>query len=113
MTVNTIEENTPPVAGYQPPAVSIRATYTVGDVHDELAVDIDKWNGDVSLITGVIEALTERRPGADVQVDAPDVVQDLAHAGATVRALRSGTQTISAPQGQTMTFNASGAEGQA
>jgi hypothetical protein len=65
------ESSKPAASGYRPPAVSIRATYTVGDVADELVVDIDQWGGDVAVITRVIDALTERKPNADVQVDAP------------------------------------------
>lgn len=79
-------ENAPTAAigGYRPPAASIRATYTVGDVCDELVVDIDRWNGDPAVIVAVIDALTEQRPGADVQVDAADPNVP----GATVRQLR-------------------------
>jgi hypothetical protein len=60
--------------GYVPPAVAVRATYTIGDVTDEITVEIAEWNGDPAVITSVIDALTEQRD-ADVQVDAGDAAR--------------------------------------
>jgi hypothetical protein len=102
------ESSNAPVVGYKPPAVSIRATYTAGDTSDELTVDFDQWDGDVAVITSVINALTEAKPGSDVQVDQP------AGPLAGVRSLRpSGASvTVGAPAGSTVTYNA-GSEAQA
>lgn len=102
------ENNAPVVAGYKPPAVSIRATYTVGDTTDELTVDIDQWDGDVAVITGVINALTEAKPGSDVQVDAPAMVSQIAQGSDNVRRI-----TTAGPAGGLTIQTGAGSEAQA
>lgn len=104
MSDNTV----PAVAGYKPPAVSIRATYTAGETTDELVVDIDQWGGDVSVITSVIAALTEAKPGSDVQVDAPAVVSTIAQDSGNVRRL-----STAGPAGGLTIQTGAGSEAQA
>lgn len=87
-----IEQTTtaaPAYSGYRAPAVSIRATYTVGDVTDELVVDIDQGPVDVAVIRGVIDALTETRGEAELEVTTGDGVPIgvLDHGGARVYGL--------------------------
>lgn len=82
----------PAYGGYRPAAVSIRATYTVGDVTDELVVDIDEGPVDVAVIRGVIDAMTEKREPVDLETSMP---------GAQVYGIRrSGPQTVTNNTGQ-------------
>lgn len=76
-----------PVFGYRPPDVTVRAAYSVGEVTDEITVEITNWNGDLSQVTGVIDALTDRKPGAEIQATTPAVQGD------NVRVLRGSQQT--------------------
>ncbi len=61
----------PPISGYQPPALAIRATYTAGDASDEITVEVDRWDGDPTVITDIIHALTARKTAAQVDIAAP------------------------------------------
>lgn len=88
-----MSENPVPAVGYKPPAVSIRATYTAGEATDELVVDIDRWDGDISVITSVIGALTEAKPGSDVQVDAPAAISQIVQDSGNVRRLSTAGPT--------------------
>jgi hypothetical protein len=106
-----IEQTTtaaPAYSGYRAPAVSIRATYTVGDVTDEVVVDIDQGPVDVAVIRGVIDALTETRDAA-IEVEARDVSGPRFGQGGT---LPAGVTSITAPKGG-ITVNSSAADKEA
>jgi hypothetical protein len=81
----TATADVPAYSGYRAPAVSIRATYTDGEVTDELVVDIDQGPVDAELIRAVIDALTERRNPTELEASV---------AGAQVYNLPRGPQSV-------------------
>jgi hypothetical protein len=98
MSENSIEATAPAYGGYRAPAVSIRATYTVGEVTDELVVDIDQGPVDVAVIRGVIDAMTEKRDAA-IEVEARNVGGSPSE-GAKVYGLPTGPQTTTNTTGR-------------
>lgn len=90
-----------PAGGYRPPAVSIRATYTIGEVSDELVVDIDQGPVPLETILGVIDALTEKRD-APVEVDITGGQQ--IHDGDGRVIGRIGAPTVTNPTGNAEPF---------